>query len=733
MESDGENGTAAAVKLRVEVERLIYTSPDREFAVVECYDDQGRGHVLVGALGYLHSGEQIEVEGELADHPRYGLQIKVRRVFHPRPASKEGVIAALAAVRHIGPQGAAFLYSRYGERTLDAVEADPQRVLGEIPGLGRRRLPEAVASWQEQREERELRVFLAQADLDAATAARIRRAWGKRPLGELLANPYALLELPGVGFLTADRLGRAVGIPASDPRRLAAAILYALSQAELDGHCYLPRPRLERDACSLLEKDGAGVGGQLVGETVEKLVGEGRLVVEQDGNGEDAVYEAGMYRTEVALAEAVVSLATATPCLEGAGPPRPVGDFTPSEEQWEAIQRAFDHRLSLLTGGPGTGKTACMLAAVALVKERGGRVRLCAPTGKAARRLATATGEEATTVHRLLGWQPTWTFERNENNPLKGIDLLIVDEASMLSLRLAKALFAAVGEGCHVLLVGDSDQLPAVGPGRVLEDLIASGVVPLTRLTKVFRQASRSLIVRAAHAINAGKLPRQPTADEELVKDFFFIKRPDELSLQEELLGLVCQRLPASMGLDPLREILVLSPWHRGEIGIDRLNELLRSLLNPHGEPLPIGQLHVGDRVIQTRNDYEHDLMNGETAILQAFDREQGEAVLELEGGRRLTLPEEALATFEPAYAISIHKAQGSQAPAVVVAISRSQRIMLNRNLLYTAVTRAERLCLLLAEPGALELALRRRESRRRFARLAERVTALAGRLHQPA
>jgi len=217
------------------------------------------------------------------------------------------------------------------------------------------------------------------------------------------------------------------------------------------------------------------------------------------------------------------------------------------------------------------------------------------------------------------------------------------------------------------------------------------------------------------------------------VKDFFFIKRPDELSLQEELLGLVCQRLPASMGLDPLREILVLSPWHRGEIGIDRLNELLRSLLNPHGEPLPIGQLHVGDRVIQTRNDYEHDLMNGETAILQAFDREQGEAVLELEGGRRLTLPEQAPTTFEPAYAISIHKAQGSQAPAVVVAISRSQRIMLNRNLLYTAVTRAERLCLLLAEPGGLEVALRRRESRRRFARLAERVTALAGRLHRPA
>lgn len=728
MSAFGEEGKQ--VSIAVSVSGFIYAAEG--FAVVETYDEEGRRWVLVGDLDYLHPGERIEVEGELVYHPKYGPQVKVARLNHPRPAGKEGVIAALAAVRHIGRQGAELLYARYGEKTLEQVEADPERVLGEIPGIGAKRLPEAVASWREQREERQLRVFLAEAGLDGQTAGRIRRAWGKRPVGRLLADPYALLELPGVGFITADRLGRAVGIAANHPKRLAAALLHALSQAELNGHCYLPRPELERQAVALLAKTDQPAAREAVGAALERLLAEGSLIA--DGEEREAIYEAGMHATESSLALQVRALATAGPHLDHPGPARTIEGFTPTPEQWLAVERAVSHRLSLLTGGPGTGKTACLRAVVALAKERGYKVRLCAPTGKAARRLAAATGEEALTVHRLLEWQPPYGFARNAANRLEGIELLVVDEASMLSLRLADALFAAVGSRCHVLLVGDSDQLPAIGPGRVLEDLIDSGLVPVSRLTEIFRQARRSLIVQAAHAINAGSRPRSARAeDQTTLQDFYLLTRDDEAALHDELLSLVCTRLPDRFGFDPLREILVLSPWHRGAVGIDQLNRTLRSLLNPNGRRLPVPgvELCVGDRIIQTRNDYDHELMNGEVAVIRSYGDRQGEdeeekVVIELEDGNRRQLPLAALYTFEPAYAISIHKAQGSQAPAVVVVITKAQRIMLTRNLLYTAVTRAERLCLLLAEPGALELALRHREGHRRYTLLAKRLRAAA-------
>jgi len=730
--------TQTESELSVEVLAIRFRSEQSSFAVLLAHSEEVGDLVLTGPLAYVHEGEELIVRGRLREHPRYGERFEVRYVAHPEPTSERAVLAALAAVRHIGPRGAERLYRRYGERTITEIDADPASRLRELPGIGRKRLAEAVASWSELRAQRALRMFLAEHGLSAAVAARIQRAWGERSIAQLQADPYALVDLPGIGFATADALALALGLPADAPGRIDAALLHALSRAELSGHCYLPRQALERDALALLtfgaeQEAGAPAlwesAAADISERVSALIASGRLVA-PTAAGEGAIYAREMYEIEQRLAACVRALAAAPPalCVDRRGAESVAAGPQLSEQQWRAIERALCNRLSILTGGPGTGKTASMRALVAIAGELDAPVRLCAPTGKAARRLAAASGERATTIHRLLEWQPGAGFARNREQPLEDVGVLIVDEASMLSVRLAEALFAAVGEGTHVLLIGDSDQLPAIGPGRVLEDMIESGRIPVTRLQKIFRQARRSLIVRAAHAIREGRAPERvpESTDEEVRRDFFFLTRAREQELATEAIELACRRLPARYDLDPLRDVLVLAPMRRGAVGIEALNAELRERLNPAGEAIAGSELRVGDRVIQTRNDHEHELMNGEIAILAAYDREHSRAHLQLEDGRTLTLPFAALATIEPAYAISIHKAQGSQAPAVVVVLARSQRLMLTRNLLYTAVTRAERLCVLLAQGGALELALSRRDARRRYTALAETIAGSA-------
>ena len=379
------------------------------------------------------------------------------------------------------------------------------------------------------------------------------------------------------------------------------------------------------------------------------------------------------------------------------------------------------HRLAILTGGPGTGKTATMRALVDLLQAGGKHVRLCAPTGKAARRLAETTGAEATTIHRLLEWVPGEGFVRDAEEPIPGADVLIVDEASMLDAPLADALLGAVGPSTHVLLVGDVDQLAPVGPGRVLEDLLGSGAVPAVRLTEIFRQAAKSMIVRAAHAVNEGRYPPTvPGADD--VRDFFVVGQDDAQATVDEIVALVTRRLPDHYGLDPTADVQVLAPMHKGPLGIDALNTALRAVLNPDGAAVPGTPLRVHDRVVQSRNDYEHELMNGERGVILVHDAERETILLGTDDGRRLTLPVASADTLRLAYAMSVHKAQGSQVPAVVVPLFTGHAIMLTRNLLYTAITRAERVCVMAGQPRAIGLALRRRESHRRHTRLARLV-----------
>jgi exodeoxyribonuclease V alpha subunit len=708
---DDSPSDAAASELTAEVVGMRWAVPDGDFAVLDAVSDEGEPVVLVGALAHVNQGESLAVGGGWRQHPRHGWQFSVTRARILEPVSDHAVAAYLESIKHVGPQGAAMLVARHGAgEVLAAIDRDPERVLGGVPGIGPRRIGPAVESWREGRELRELRLFLDTHGVDAAAAARIARHFGSGSIARLQREPYAICEIDGIGFATADALARALDTPPDAPDRLAAGVMHALTLAETDGHCHLPRAELCERAERLL-------GGGEVADAIDELAARGRVVV--DG---ERVAEARLHAVEERLAHHVRGLLEDDPKLRLGAVARPAdGEFVPSDDQWRGVTQALQHRLSILTGGPGTGKSATMRALVDLLKARRRTARLCAPTGKAARRLSELTGAEATTIHRLLEWAPGEGFTRGTHHPIEGCEVLIVDEASMLSVHLAEALLAAVGPSTHVLLVGDVDQLAPVGPGRVLEDLLDARTVPSTRLTEVFRQAARSMIVRAAHAMNAGELPpSQPREGD--VRDFFLIDRDGAQAIFAEVCELAAARLPSHYGLDPAADVQVLAPMHKGPLGIDALNTELRARLNPDGARIGGTSLRVGDKVMQTRNSYEHDLFNGERGVLLHHDPDRERVLFAGEDGRRVSLPVDALDTLRLAYAATVHKAQGSQARAIVVPIFRGHHIMLTRNLVYTAVTRAQDVCVVVGERAALATAVRRTDARRRHTRLRELV-----------
>ena len=707
----GRPSDPGARSVRAEVVAVRWQAPEGGFAVVSALTDEGEEVTLTGTLDHVHEGELLEAGGTWSRHAKHGWRFQVSAVRSLGPSSDAALLNLLSSVRHVGPSGAAWLLKTHGPDVLEIVDRDPRSALRGVPGIGPSRIGPASRSWEHLRGRRALRLFLAEHGVEAAAASRIERAFGPEAIGLLRADPYSATEVDGVGFATADSLARALGTDQGAPERLDAGVLHALAEAGRDGHCLLPRAELERRAATLLGRDVAGRIGE--------LVARGRLVA--DG---DLLADPVMDGIERRLAGYARALATDAPVVRLTDAERPATHgFVPTDDQWAVVDAVLAGRLAILTGGPGTGKTATMRALVDLFRGAGRSVRLCAPTGKAARRLSEATGAPATTIHRLLGWIPDEGFEHGPDDPVTGADVLVVDEASMLSVHLADALLGAVGPRTHVLLVGDVDQLPPVGAGAVLGDLIDSGVVPTVRLTEVFRQAARSLIVRAAHAINEGAVPSTDAGADD-VRDFFLVERADAEAMFAEVVSLAAERLPAHYELDPSRDVLVLAPMHKGPLGVDALNAELRARRNPDGAAIPATALRVGDRVIQTRNDHERELMNGELGVIAHHDAAQESIVFAGDDGRRISIGVDELGTLRLAYAISVHKAQGSQAPAVVVPVFRGHHIMLTRNLLYTAVTRAERVCVMVTSPGALETALHRRDAGRRHTRLARLVAA---------
>ncbi len=676
---------------------------------------------VVGHCAAIWVGEELRASGRWTRHPQHGPQFQADSIVCIAPTSVEGIRRYLASgmIRGIGKVNANRLVERFGEQTLDIIEKHSAR-LEEVEGIGPWRRKRIKDSWNEQRGVRDIMIFLQSNGVGTGQAARIYRTYGQDAIALVKQNPFRLCrDIWGIGFKTADAIARRVGIPADSPLRARAGLLHTLELQTDEGHCFGIEADLLLQAQALLDISVERLADALRDEfAAATLVRQG-----------DRVYLAALARAEEDVAVKLRRL------LDTPSGFRPIDvskalpwaaarigiELAPKQRQ--ALEAALRHKVSIMTGGPGVGKTTIIRALVEIFRARRLAVRLAAPTGRASRRMSEATGADAQTLHRLLKYNPQFQrFEHNAEQPLEG-DVFIVDEASMIDLPLARDFLTALPDTAQLVLVGDTDQLPSVGPGSVLRDLIASGAVPCTRLDTIFRQRSGGLIVRNAHRINRGEtLETAPPGEE---TDFFFIACNEPEQMIERAVDLVTSRIPRRFKLSPLADIQVLTPMRRNALGSDNLNQVLQNALNPSGASVQrLGRTYrVGDRVMQIRNNYDKDVFNGDIGFLRAVDAENQSLEVDFDG-RAVSYEFSELDELVHAFACSIHKSQGSEYPAVVVLLATQHFKLLQRNLLYTAVTRGRRLVCLIASPKALALAIRNNEIVERRTALAEKLRA---------
>jgi len=704
-----EQGFDAPVRVR----HVRWQAPDGAFAVLSVEDDDGDEVTVAGPVAHLGEGDRARVVGRWTDHERYGLQVQADAAYELDPDDVDGALRYLTTISKIGKRRAQQLVDRHGAAVLERIDADPEGEFASLPRMSARASTAASKSWRERRALRDLYVLLAPHGA-GWLAATLHERHGASAVGLVRQDPYRLTEEHGIGFETADAIARAHGVAADSPSRYRAALIHVLQTAEQrGGHTFLPVDRLQRDAAELVGPVPDGLVADL-GATGALAVEDGRAALPATWADEAALRDD--------LARLAAAIASELPEEVAARLDALAADDDLTDEQRGAIAAAFGRRLSVITGGPGTGKTTLVKTLAALAGEADVELALCAPTGRAARRLSEATGQDATTIHRLLEWIPQEGPLRGPAYPIE-CDLLVVDESSMLSLDVARSLFDAVAGETAVVMVGDADQLPPVGAGKPFADLIESGVVPVTRLSHVFRQSARSMIVGAAHAVRSGaEPPTLPNPDQE--RDFFLIERGGDSAAADTVVDLATERLARHYAVDPIREIQVLSPVYRGPLGIDALNERLRAALNADGAELLDGDFRAGDKLIQTRNDYETGLMNGQIAIAVESDVDDERLIVEADDGRRVEIPASATRWLRPAYAISVHRSQGCEVPVVVIPVHAAHGGMLSRNLLYTAITRARRACVLVGQRSAVLRAARRADAFGRNTRLAEFLQA---------
>ena len=711
------------------VERVTFHSPETGFCVLRV---RARGHrdavTVVGQAASVAAGEWVTASGDWVNDCTHGLQFRAAFLRTAAPTSAEGIERYLASglVRGVGPVYARALVQAFGERVFEVVEASPAR-LREVRGVGPRRAERIAAAWAEQKAVREIMVFLHEHGVGTARAVRIHRAYGAEAIQVISDNPYRLArDVRGIGFKTADALAGRLGIEPTATVRLRAGVSFALTTALDEGHCGLPVDELLPRAAKLLEVDP-----RLIGEALEAELAEG-AVVEDTVDGTPCVFLAGLHRAERTIAGRLRALAAAPLPWEPIDPERALPwveartGLTLAESQRAAVRAALASKVLVLTGGPGVGKTTVVNTILRVLRARRVRVLLAAPTGRAAKRLSEATGLEARTVHRLLEADPgAGGFRRGADHPLEA-DLVVVDEASMLDVLLMRALLLAIPDAAALLVVGDIDQLPSVGPGQVLADVIASGAVPVARLTEVFRQAAESRIVTNAHRINRGLAPEPAPRGQE--SDYHFLAVEDPERAAQRVVELVASRIPRRFGLDPARDVQVLCPMARGAVGARALNLALQAALLPEGGPGPrverFGWTYApGLKVMQTENDYDREVHNGDMGFVTRIDAEEGEATVDFDG-RAVTYGLNELDAVTPAYAITVHKAQGSEYPAVVIPVLMQHYPMLQRSLVYTALTRGKRLVVLVGQRRALALAVRNAAGRRRWTKLGDWLRA---------
>jgi exodeoxyribonuclease V alpha subunit len=705
------------------VERITYHNAENGFCVLRA---KVRGHrdvvTVVGHAATIAAGEWITASGGWVNDRTHGQQFRARFLRTSPPTSADGIEKYLASgmIRGVGPVYAKKLVRAFGEKVFDIIETTPDR-LREIDGIGPVRAASILAAWAEQKAVREIMVFLHSHGVGTARAVRIFKTYGADAIQVMTENPYRLAcDIRGIGFKTADAIAMKLGIEKTAMVRVRAGISYALTEAMDEGHCGLPTDELIPLAEKLLE-----VPGDLVHTALDLELAEGTVVADRLGET-PCVFLAGLHRAERTIADRLMRVASGSLPWPWIDPDKALPwvekriGLALAASQIDAIRLALMSKVLVMTGGPGVGKTTIVRAILRILAAKGVRLLLCAPTGRAAKRMTEATGFEAKTIHRLLEVDPKGGgFKRGDNNPLD-CDLLVVDETSMVDVMLMQALMKALPDRAALLLVGDIDQLPSVGPGQVLADVIASGALPVVRLTEVFRQAAQSRIITSAHRINQGLIPDLSPSGSE--SDFYFVPADDPEAAVPRIIELVKTRIPKRFGFDPIRDIQVLCPMNRGGVGARSLNIELQAALNPAGEAKVerFGWTFApGDKVMQIENDYDKEVYNGDIGYITGIDPVDGELTASFDG-RTVSYGFGELDMLVPAYAATIHKSQGSEYSAVVIPVMTQHYPMLQRNLLYTSVTRGKKLVVLVGQKKAVAIAVRNVSGRRRWSKLQE-------------
>ncbi len=717
---DGETGLQT---LAGSVDNVIYHNQDSGYHVllIRSSDHQD----LVPVVGYgsgISVAEWITVHGKWETDRKYGLRFRAHFLRKSTPTTLDGIKKYLGSglVQGIGKTYARRLVSKFGTQVFDIIETSPERLL-EVEGIGRKRAEQITSAWDTGKKIRDTMVFLHQHDIGASRAAQILKRYGDNAIDIISSNPYRLTrDIRGIGFHTADNIAGQLGIARDSLIRIRSGINFALSEALTEGHCAVPDSELAALVQKLL-----GAPPDLIANALEMELAERRVVADTI-RGIRCIFPGAMYQAERSIAMRLrlisreplpwtaIDADKALPWVE-----KRTGLML-ARSQKQALRKMLASKVTVITGGPGVGKTTIVNSILTILQARHVRIQLCAPTGRAAKRISETTGMEAKTIHRLLEFDAfTHAFRRNENNPLD-CQLLVIDEASMIDVMLMWTLLKALRNNAALLIVGDTDQLPSVGSGQVLSDIINSGLFPVMHLTEVFRQAARSRIITSAHQINAGQVPDLLHPDD--LSDFYFVPADDPKLAARHILTLVCERIPKRFHLDPIRDIQVLCPMNRGEVGVQSLNAVLQATLNPPGTARieRTGFAYMpGDKVMQTQNDYEKDVYNGDVGFVSRIDMDKKELSINFEG-RDVPYTLRELDTVVPAYAVTIHKSQGSEYPAVVIPLLMQHYIMLQRNLLYTGITRGKQLVVLVGQHEAVSTAVRSASARRRWSKLSE-------------
>lgn len=708
------------------LDRIIFEAPDNDYKVLRLRDDNGKPFTAVGDLPQLTDGQELSIKGYWTQHEKFGKQFRIKQAEMHQPTSEEGIQKYLASslVSGIGPEIAERITDKFGEDTLEIMDEEIER-LEEVSGIGSSKLESIKEDWEEQKHMQDVMLFLKEHDVSTAYARKIYDQYDDDAVAVLKENPYRLCrDVEGIAFKIADKIAKKLGMEQSSSARLEAGLEHVLVEASEEGHVYLPEEELLEESRDIL-----GVEVDSIERPLAKLEEQNRIVREE--NGETVVYLKPLYDAEERVAENLHELSNVQEGFKTTPPDdetlketvqtiQQEQDFEYNEKQMEAIRASVQDRVVILTGGPGTGKTTTVTGMIQLMEELEWTIKLAAPTGRAAQRLEEATDHEASTIHRLLDYQPPSTYGKNENDQLD-TDIVIVDEMSMVDLWLMDRLLRAIQNGTRIVFVGDADQLPSVGPGDILNDLIESGHHSVIRLREIFRQARQSRIISNAHRINEGKMP-ELSNDEE--GDFFYIEESDPIHARGTVINLVNNRLPGYYGFDPFEDIQVVAPMYQGDCGVDALNEHLQDRINPGRSEDSFGpqEFREGDRVMQLENNYEKYVFNGDVGRVRSIDWDDDEMTVNFPGSNSITYEKASLNQIALAYAITIHKSQGSEFPAVIIPLLTQHYIMLQRNLIYTALTRAKELAVIVGTKKSIGMAVNNAKDR-------ERNTSLPGRL----